>query len=306
MGGAGKLNIEYVKNKIKELNENIEILSDEYINNDTKLQCRCLICGNEWESRWRNLQSKKGCPDCRSLKLSIDEVKYRMVSINNNIRICGEDYSSGKRKFKCECFIDGKVWSASWSNLQKGSGCPKCKSKKLRELRTIDEDFAIKIYSTINNNIAIFNSFNHCGMTWFNCNCRICNHNWTSRWSNLYKGRGCPKCALINISGENSYRWNPELTEDDRLLTRGLPRYIAWRKAVFDRELYTCEICNTNGYVNAHHKDGYHWCIERRFDLTNGACVCEDCHRLFHKIYGNKHNTEQQWLEFYESHKLKI
>ena len=68
-----------------------------------------------------------------------------------------------------------------------------------------------------------------------------------------------------------------------------------------------CECCgakNGNGktiILNAHHKDGYHWCVERRHDVTNGVTLCDECHKEFHDIYGNRNNTEEQYNEFIEN-----
>ena len=45
------------------INPNIEIL-DEYINNRTKILCRCKICDNKWESVPRRLLMGQGCPSC--------------------------------------------------------------------------------------------------------------------------------------------------------------------------------------------------------------------------------------------------
>lgn len=50
--------------------------------------------------------------------------------------------------------------------------------------------------------------------------------------------------------------------------------------------------------INAHHKDGYHWCKDKRYDINNGVCLCQKCHKEFHSIYGIKNNTEIQWLRF--------
>jgi len=50
--------------------------------------------------------------------------------------------------------------------------------------------------------------------------------------------------------------------------------------------------------LNAHHKDGYHWCIDKRLDISNGETLCTDCHKSFHKLYGNKNNTKEQYNEW--------
>ena len=53
--------------------------------------------------------------------------------------------------------------------------------------------------------------------------------------------------------------------------------------------------------MNSHHLDGYDWCKERRIDINNGVCLCENCHKEFHKIYGYGNNTKEQYIEFKEN-----
>ena len=47
------------------------------------------------------------------------------------------------------------------------------------------------------------------------------------------------------------------------------------------------------------------WCRERRIDITNGVCLCEVCHKEFHKLYGKGDNTKEQYIEFKEEKNKK-
>jgi 5-methylcytosine-specific restriction endonuclease McrA len=105
--------------------------------------------------------------------------------------------------------------------------------------------------------------------------------------------------TIERSTGENNFNWNPSLTKEDRIKRRMLPEYQKWRTSVYERDSHTCQKCKKlGGNINAHHKDGYHWCKERRIDLDNGITLCEDCHNSFHSQYGNKYNTEAQIKEF--------
>lgn len=100
--------------------------------------------------------------------------------------------------------------------------------------------------------------------------------------------------------GANHPSWNPDLTDEDRMRKRKVLENSEWRKDVFERDNYTCKICKERGgVINAHHLDSWHWCKERRFDLDNGVCLCKCCHTEFHKIYGNKDNTAEEFFEYY-------
>ena len=117
-------------NKLKEINEYIEILG-EYINNRTKIKCRCKIDGYEWETRPDNLLSGQGCPKCSSnirnktTEYFINELK----EVNENIEILGE-YKGNKVKIKVKCKKDGYEWKATPNRLLSGTGCPKCNESK--------------------------------------------------------------------------------------------------------------------------------------------------------------------------------
>ena len=77
--------------------------------------------------------------------------------------------------------------------------------------------------------------------------------------------------------------------------------YKNWVRQVFDRDSFTCDICNqVGGELNAHHLDGWNWCKEKRFLLSNGVTLCKKCHLNFHRVYGNGDNTRQQYEVYKE------
>ena len=53
-----------IKEKLEDINNNIEILSDEYINASTKIKYRCKIDRCVWETTWNSIQQGSGCPQC--------------------------------------------------------------------------------------------------------------------------------------------------------------------------------------------------------------------------------------------------
>ena len=96
---------------------------------------------------------------------------------------------------------------------------------------------------------------------------------------------------------------NLELTDEDREQARQRrvdPRNVEWRKAVYDRDGYSCQACGDGkgGNLVAHHKDAWRSSKEKRFDIGNGVTCCEKCHKEFHSIFGYGDNTEEQWGVF--------
>ena len=63
-----------------------------------------------------------------------------------------------------------------------------------------------------------------------------------------------------------------------------------WRKKILKRDEFTCVVCdgeytiNTH-MLNAHHIHDYSHYPEIRYDMNNGACLCQDCHIHFHCDY---------------------
>ena len=65
---------------------------------------------------------------------------------------------------------------------------------------------------------------------------------------------------------------------------RHSPEYNEWRKKVFERDKYTCQVCGRiGGELNAHHKKSFKKYIKQRFSLKNGITLCVDCHKKVHK-----------------------
>lgn len=68
---------------------------------------------------------------------------------------------------------------------------------------------------------------------------------------------------------------------------RNTPEYAKWRKLVFERDNYTCQMCGERGGIlNAHHIERYRNNIKRRTDVSNGITLCVKCHRKLHKEEG--------------------
>ena len=59
-----KSSIEELREDMLNINSNIIIVSEEYINSDTHVKCKCLIDGHEWSASPGNLRQGYGCPEC--------------------------------------------------------------------------------------------------------------------------------------------------------------------------------------------------------------------------------------------------
>lgn len=76
------------------------------------------------------------------------------------------------------------------------------------------------------------------------------------------------------------------------------PRYKMFISNVLDRDNYTCQCCGKtikDVTIEIHHLNGYNWSIKQRCDENNGICLCEDCHKEFHRYYGYGYNMTIQY-----------
>lgn len=60
--------------------------------------------------------------------------------------------------------------------------------------------------------------------------------------------------------------------------------YTNWRKAVFERDEYTCQRCKKKGgNLNAHHIKKWSKHPSLRYEISNGLTLCKICHKEVHK-----------------------
>ena len=93
----------------------------------------------------------------------------------------------------------------------------------------------------------------------------------------------CEKISKAN-SGENAPNWKGGVTPELNRL-RKISAYKEWRRSVFERDGYTCQICSAKSAsgervrLNADHIKQFAHYPELRFDISNGRTLCEPCHR---------------------------
>ena len=95
-----------------------------------------------------------------------------------------------------------------------------------------------------------------------------------SKW----KGKTIPYLKKYQFKkGKKHPKWRGGVCRDKHYL--GKKEYRLWRKAVFERDNYTCQICGEKGgQLEAHHIFSWADYPGLRFNIQNGMTVHKKCH----------------------------
>lgn len=87
------------------------------------------------------------------------------------------------------------------------------------------------------------------------------------------------QCYWSSKLGKKPWNDQGKTTINERIRKSAI--YKAWRKAVFERDNYTCQICGTRDgrTLNADHIKQFALYPKLRFKLSNGRTLCLECHR---------------------------
>jgi hypothetical protein len=108
--------------------------------------------------------------------------------------------------------------------------------------------------------------------------------------TNIYAKR-CFPCYAKQASGENASNWKGGITPANAKI-RNSKLTVEWRKAVFERDNHTCQMCKARGgLLHAHHVKPFAKHPEFRFDIDNGQTLCKPCHKAVHSRAYVKQNA---------------
>ena len=279
-----------------------ELLEKVYINTETKMR---YICSCEYKTEAEITLScfKRGqrCNKCGTKRgaeknrRTIKEVKK--IFKDGGCELLEDVYKNPRTKmrYRCSCKRIAKI---ILDHFQGGVRCRGCMGerlaeknrKTLKELRKIFEDEGC---------LLLEDTYKNChAKMWFVCNCRRLAQ---ISLSHFQSGQRCKECAIERNSGKNNYRYNHNLTDEDREDRRKNPEYKKWRNEVYKRDDYTCHIRGEKGWdLVAHHLESYGNNVDLRLVVSNGITMSKELHILFHKLYGYGNNTTSQFNEFTE------
>lgn len=194
---------------------------------------------------------------------------------------------------------DNYVWDVSPGDfITSNNRCPKC-SKKARKDTSV---YSTEVHNLTNGEYEVIGEYvNADTPIKMKHNSNDCfNHEWECIPYNFLNGTRCPRCS--KPKGEKSHLYDPTIPQEEREKGRWLfsAELQKWRMDVYFRDDFTCQCCfdKNKKNLNAHHLNGYHWDVKNRFNPDNGITLCEECHSDFHKKYGRRNNTKEQFNKY--------
>lgn len=220
---------------------------------------------------------------------------------DNGCVLLSTEYISNRIKlnYQCEC---GNLSEISFSNFKKGGRCDKCGLNKRKKSKLLCEKEVFDILTT--HNYTILSKEYKGANDKLSLKC-INGHTIETSWRSLRQNNfGCQKCFHMNNRGENHARFKHGRSVEDRY-NRNLCRieHNLWKRELLKAFNYKCVICHHDRTLTAHHKNGYNWDIENRYNIDNGVILCKFHHNDFHKQFGKGDNTEEQFNIYYNEHR---
>lgn len=297
-----KHDIEYVRNLIYEISGYI-LLDDAYVNNRTKMTAADED-GYKYYFTLDNLKFAKAARMVdKSNPYSIENIKLWLENNDLPYKLLSTEYKGNGSKNRKDCLLkfqceNGHTFYRTWSDISDGHmQCDECVKRFNNH-----EQFVSYINNKYNGEYEILGLYVN-SATKIKVKHIKCGTIFDIRPENLANGHGCPNSLCCKKHGKEHYRYNEDLTDEERFSDRKSKKeYRDWRLAVYKAYNFSCDICRNkslkNNKIVAHHLESYDTNIDLRYDVTNGVALCECCHIDFHKKYGFGKNTAEQYREY--------
>ena len=162
-----------------------QCLSNEYINNHTKMRWRCHK-GHEWQASAANVKGKKSwCPTCAgNTRLNL-EIMHAAAAKQGG-KCLSTEYKNAQTKLKWQC-VKGHVWLSTYGNVSSGKWCLECVGRKkytIEDMYHLTARYGGRCLSTQYKN-------SQSKLEWL---CKL-GHSWKTSAANVISGTWCPTCA---------------------------------------------------------------------------------------------------------------
>ena len=100
--------------------------------------------------------------------------------------------------------------------------------------------------------------------------------------------------------GKKGNNWKGGKEKINKIIHHSID-YKFWRESVFKRDDWICQKCKKkSNKLHPHHIKGFAYYSELRFLIKNGVTLCINCHKEFHRLYGEgKYHYEHfnSWIK---------
>ena len=205
--GTKKISHEEFVRQIKEINSNIDIIS-QYTGSQDKIKCYCKIHKCYFEKTGSDLKRRCRCPECgeelNNQKRTFTHEKfleelYKRNKYADQLEILDE-YKKNDIKIKVRCKECGYEWFPIPSVLLNGAGCKICNTKNHVYNHKKSYDEFIKEFEAKGLNIELISDYITMSEP-IKARCKDCGYEWDTTPSRLRNAFGCPKC-IVKINGE--------------------------------------------------------------------------------------------------------
>jgi len=244
-------------------------------------RCKCLHCSNIKSIRTADLirNQFKSC-GCLRAKHKIIELSGKVFG---NLKVVNIDESSmrtGKIYWFCECSCGTKL-------RVRGDGLKRGVTKSCGCIK--------KCSVFIDKRFTRLTVIKHLGNQMFECIC-ACGNTKVASGSNLRAGH-IKSCGCLRKEPPKNFREYKRKNKQDS--GRNSARYAEWRTDILNRDSYTCQCCGSRkSGPKVHHLMSYTSYPEHRFIAENGVTLCDGCHKKFHKMFGNRKTTNDDFFDF--------
>lgn len=304
----------------------------EFFGSSKKAQFKCNVCDFAWIAKANSVWGGNGCPECRNKKAA-ERYKFTFEYVYNYIRskncnLVSKDYINTKENLDIE-FECGHVSKISFECFKRGQRC-KCESIKKRQVSTAikTEKNILKVLEDNNFKFIKLNSerFNWDADIVFECEFGHLN---IKNVREFMRRKNCTECTKTkqkeSQTGSKGSNWQGGLT---KLKVNLQKHIIEWKKKSMENCDYL-SILSHQRFDDIHHlypfnsivKDALEELglklmdkigdfdeetysklrekvLEIHFRYPLGVCLTKSEHKLFHKLYGLRNNTPDQFYEF--------
>jgi 5-methylcytosine-specific restriction endonuclease McrA len=218
---------------------------------------------------------------------------------SKNCTLISTEYIKAKSKldYICEC---GTTASISFDKFKQGQRCYKCKASRSGGLNKHSYHYVKNFFEEKGCQLLSKSYEDNKQKLKYKCECGNVSQ---IAFAKFQSGQRCDKCKSRKLSeklrGPNASNWDHSRTMEERIKDRRYPEYYEWRRQVFERDDYTCQICGLRGgKLNAHHIQAFARFPELRTETSNGITLCNDCHSLYHRKIEHNTATTEGWKYF--------